>query len=244
MAVVEKNSVPLEHLRTLGPEELLRWAWESFGERAAIITSFQNTGCVTIDLAHKVAPKLRVLTVDTLRLHPETYAFMDSVEQRYGIKVERFGPDPERVARMVKNHGEFLFFDTKEKQEYCCQIRKVEPNRRALATVDVWITGLRRDQSEGRRDTEKVSVVNQDGRSIVKISPLVDWDESQVREYVRENNVPNSPLYDQGYTSIGCMICTTPTRKGEPVRAGRWRWFNYLDGDKKECGIHVDGTGI
>jgi phosphoadenosine phosphosulfate reductase len=244
MAVVEKESVPVDRLNEMQPEELLRWAWENHGKRAGIVTSFQNTGCVTIDMAHRVAPELRVLTVDPLRLHAETYDFIEKVEQHYGISVERFRPDPARVARMVKNHGEFLFFDTKEKQEYCCQIRKVEPNRRALATLDVWITGLRRDQSENRKETEKVSVIQQDGRKIIKISPLVDWTEAHVREYVKENGVPNSPLYDQGYTSIGCKICTTPTRPGEDIRAGRWRWFNHLNADNKECGIHTDGDGI
>jgi phosphoadenylyl-sulfate reductase (thioredoxin) len=236
----------LEELEELSPEELLRWAHAAHGDRAGIITSFQDTGSVIVDLAQRVAPGLRVLTVDTLRLHPETYALMESMEKRYGIVIERFEPERKRLERMVSDHGEYLFFDTKAKQELCCQVRKVEPNQRALATLDVWFTGLRRDQSAFRQATPKVSRVKQpEGHQIIKIAPLADWDEEQVGAYLRERGVPRNALYDQGYTSIGCMICTTPTQPGEDKRAGRWRWFNeHHAGEKKECGIHTGGSGI
>jgi phosphoadenosine phosphosulfate reductase len=199
-----------------------------------------------IDMASRVAPGMRVLTIDTLRLHPETYALMDAIEERYGLEVERYQPEPERLERMVSQHGEFLFFDTKAKQEFCCNVRKVEPNQRALNSLDVWFTGLRRDQSGFRINVPKVSEVKRpDGRRLVKVAPLVDWTEEEVNAYVSEHEIPQNALYDQGYTSIGCMICTTPTRPGEDKRAGRWRWFNqYEEGDKKECGIHSQGSGI
>jgi phosphoadenylyl-sulfate reductase (thioredoxin) len=243
MAVTE-NQVDLDYLNSLEADALLAWAAETHGDRAGIVTSFQNTGCVTIDLAARAGHTLRVLTVDTLRLPQETYAVMDAVEQRYGVKVERFQPDPERLRRMVEQHGEYLFFDNKPKQEYCCQVRKVEPNGRALATLDVWITGLRRDQSGFRKDVPKASIAHQGGRELIKLSPLVDWTEERIWEYIRANDVPYNGLYDQGYTSIGCTICTTPTRPGEDKRAGRWRWFNQSGEDKKECGIHIGGSGI
>src|SRR5262245_61283320 len=115
----------IEELNAMSAEDLLRWAWTNFGDRAGIITSFQNAGTVTIDMASRVAPDLRVLTVDTLRLPPETYQLIDDLEAKYGITIERFKPEPDRVTRMVKQHGEYLFFDSKEKQEFCCQIRKV-----------------------------------------------------------------------------------------------------------------------
>ncbi len=240
-----ENTDQLSLVNFMSPEELLRWAWENHGERAAIFTSFQNTGCVIMDIAHKVAPKLRVITVDTLRLPPETYELMDALEIKYDIKIERFSPNPERLAQMVKNHGEFLFFDSKEKQEFCCAIRKVEPNKRALDSVDVWITGLRRDQSKGRMLTPKAAEVNQDGRKIIKLCPLIDWTEEQVSSYISEQELPYNRLYDLGYTSIGCVICSTPTLPHEDKRAGRWRWWNHLDADNhKECGIHLGGSGI
>lgn len=235
----------LEALESKGPEELLAWACTQHGCRAALITSFQRTGCVMIDMAHRVAPALRVATVDTLRLHPETYALIDEIEARYGIRIERFTPDPERLERMVRHHGEYLFFDSRGKQEFCCQVRKVEPNQRALDTVDVWITGLRRDQSEFRKKTPRASVIEKDGRPIIKLCPLIDWSEDDVLAYIREHHVPDNPLYDQGYPSIGCVICSTPIRPGEDKRAGRWRWFNHMgDEHKKECGIHSQGSGI
>lgn len=243
-----QNVLDLEliaELNALPPEELLRWAVETCGERAAIITSFQNTGCVMIDMAQRVAPRLRVVTVDTLRLPQETHELMDALEAKYGIAIERFRPDPHRLEQMIKNLGEFLFFDSLEKQEYCCSVRKVEPNRRALATVDVWITGLRRDQSKSRFATPKAAEVTQDGRSIVKLCPLIDWTEQQVTDYVAQHEVPYNRLYDKGYTSIGCVICSTPTLPGEDKRAGRWRWRNHLDPEgHKECGIHGSGSGI
>jgi phosphoadenylyl-sulfate reductase (thioredoxin) len=237
--------VELNRLNSMTPEALLAWAQSAHGTRAGIVTSFQNTGCVLIDMAGRVAPKLRVITIDPLRLHPETYEFMRTIQQRYGIEVERFTPDPERLRSMIEEHGEFLFFDSKPKQEYCCWVRKVEPSQRALATLDVWIAGLRKDQSESRKETARAAYVEQNGRMILKLNPLVDWTDTDVRAYLAEHQVPCNPLYDKGYTSIGCMVCTTPTLPGEDKRAGRWRWFNstYAD-DRKECGIHIAGSGI
>jgi phosphoadenylyl-sulfate reductase (thioredoxin) len=232
----------LEELEAMSPEELLRWAYTEFGERAGIVTSLQDSGTVMLDMANKVAPDLRVLTVDTLRLHPETYDLMNEVERRYGITIERFEPDPKRLQRMVQQHGEYLFFDSKAKQEFCCHVRKVEPNNRALRTVDVWITGVRRDHSDTRSETAKASYVRYDWGTVLKLAPLADWDDKQVKEYIDANDVPYNSLYDQGYTSIGCVICSTPTRPHEDKRAGRWRWFNALDSDK-ECGIHTNTSG-
>ena len=235
----------LSELESKSPEELLAWAYERHGARAALMTSFQRTGCVMIHMAHRVAPDLRVITVDTLRLHPETYALIDEIEARYGIHIERFTPDPGRLERMIDAHGEYLFFDSRGKQELCCQVRKVGPHREALDTVDVWITGLRWDQSAFRKKVPKASVIEHEGRPIIKLCPLIDWSEDDVLTYIREHNVPDNKLYSMGYESIGCVICSTPIRPGEDKRAGRWRWFNHMGDDhSKECGIHSDGSGI
>jgi phosphoadenosine phosphosulfate reductase len=251
MTVAEQTE-HIERVNAMPPEEMLKWAFEEYGQRAAIVTSFQDTGCVMIDMAHRAGVQPRVITIDTLRLPQETYDLMDQIEERYGVTVERFKPDPDRVEKMIDRHGEYLFFDSKEKQEYCCRIRKVESNDRALATLDVWFTGLRRDQSKGRQETEKARYVRapeDPDRRILKVSPLADWDRDRVWDYIRVFGVPYNKLYDQGYTSLGCVICTTPTRPGEDARAGRWRWFNAknaamnADADK-ECGIHVEGSGI
>ena len=239
----EARGALLELLERKSPEELLQWAAEAHGERAAIVTSFQDTGCVEIDMAYRREARPRVLTVDSLRLHPETYELIKRVEARYGLDVECLRPDPERLERMVRQHGEYLFFDSKAKQEYCCQIRKVEPNRVALRALDVWITGLRRDQSSARSTTPKVAFVESEERTLLKIAPLYDWDRERVWEYIREHDVPYNVLYDRGYTSIGCIICSTPVREGEDLRAGRWRWQRQ-ESASKECGIHTEGSGI
>ncbi len=238
------DGTPLEVLEEMSPEEQFSWALRVYGDRAGIITSFQDTGCAMIDLMRQAAPGMRVLTIDTLRLAEESYRHIKHVEARYGITVERFQPNPERLARMVTQHGEFLFFDSKPKQEHCCSVRKVEPNERALASLDVWFTGLRRDQSAFRATTKRAQWVERSGRHILKLAPLAAWSAEEVRTYMAANNVPLHPLYAQGYTSIGCVICTTPTRPQEATRAGRWRWFNHLDQDSKECGIHISGSGI
>lgn len=242
---LNQEDTQLERLNSLDPEELLKWAYTQHGDRSGIMTSFQKTGCIMIDMAQRIAPGLRVITVDTLRLHQETYDFINTIEARYGIEVERFKPDPERLEEMIKRHGEHLFFESPSKQEHCCHIRKVEPNQRALATLDVWITGLRRDQSVYRMHTQRATMINQDGHKVFKLCPLADWTEEQVRTYINEHKVPCNPLYESGYTSISCAICTTPTRPGEDARAGRWRWFNSLkDEHNKECGMHIAGSGI
>ncbi len=244
MAATETHEDLFRTLNAMEPEELLAWALEKHGDRAGIITSFQDTGCVMVDMMRRAAPGMRVITVDTLRLHPETYQLMDAMEAKYGITIERFRPDPVKLRQMVARHGEYLFFDSKAKQEFCCNVRKTEPNQRALETLDVWFTGLRRDQSAFRHDTPKAMLVDRKGRKVIKIAALADWDQARVDRYMADHEVPRNALYDQGYGSIGCIICSTPTLPNEERRAGRWRWFNYLKDDKKECGIHIGGSGI
>ena len=131
----------------LTPEEVLTWASETFPSRAVINTSFQMTGIAMIHMAATLGLSLRFATIDTLRLHPETYQFMDLIRERYGCAIEVYQPAPAHIEQMVERFGEYLFFDSIEKQEYCCQVRKSRPNDELLKTVDCWIAGLRRDQS-------------------------------------------------------------------------------------------------
>ncbi len=230
----------------MSPQNLMSWVGETFEpSRAVVSTSFQYSGMATIHMVHELGLDLRVATVDTFRLHPETYGFIREVEQRYGIEIEVHRPDAAEVESMVQRFGEYLFFDSKAKQEYCCQVRKTRPHDRLLTTADCWITGLRRDQSPSRAQTPKAMTVSEYGsrRLIMKLNPLADWTEKQLLEYTEANKIPVNGLYAQGYDSIGCMICSTPTSAGEPPRAGRWRWFNndeeMSQEDLKECGLHV-----
>jgi phosphoadenosine phosphosulfate reductase len=229
------------------PGMLLAELHRRFGDRMAIGTSGQLSGSVLIAQAFAAGVRPRIFTNDTLRLFPETYAFFSRLETTYGFTFERFVPDPKDLDTMIARHGEFLFFDSKDKQEYCCELRKVRPNTRALDTLDVWVTGLRADQSASRSSTPRFDIIThaQGGvsRPILKVAPLVEWTEARLRDYARDHGVPIHPLLEATlpggwrYESLGCVICTTPLGPHEPRRAGRWRWFNVPD-DKKECGLH------
>lgn len=231
-------SLDLAAIGAMKPEELIHWAFSTYGNRCAQGSSFQLTDTVITDMAWRAVKSFRLFTVDTLRLHDETYQYMETLESRYGIKLERIRPDPDRLKKMLAQHGEFLFFDSKAKQEYCCQIRKVEPNEKMLAELDVWITGLAAYQSGSRSALDKASLIERDGRKILKLAPLADWDEERIRGYIRANSTPYDTLFNQGYPSTSCIICSTPIRPGENIRAGRWRWFNALE-NNEECGIHL-----
>jgi phosphoadenosine phosphosulfate reductase len=226
-------------------QTLIQEVFSRFGTRAAIGTSGQLTGSVMIDMAARSDQTPRVFTIDTGRLFPETLHFFEDLEKKYGLHIERFTPDQDKMNTMIKDHGEHLFFDSKEKQELCCHIRKVEPNERALASLDVWLTGLRVDQSAARSETLKIQIIEhgKEKRPILKIAPLIEWSEKDLRDYMAKHHVPINPLltWSQNgwhYESLGCHTCTTPISPTEPRRAGRWRWFHEAD-DDKECGIHV-----
>ena len=235
------------------PGELMAELFRMFGERAAIGTSGQWTGVALIDMVIRAGiSKPRVYTVDTLRLFPETYELIHELEKKYNINIEKAVPDFEAVNKMVREHGEMIFFDSKAKQEYCCKIRKVDPNNKVLDTLDVWITGLRADQSSARSQIKRIDIIQhkqQDGkeRPLLKVTPLIAWTEEDVKDYIKAHNVPVHKLLEierdgWHYSSLGCIICTTPIGVHETRRAGRWRWFNHqLKDDQKECGLHLPG---
>ncbi len=216
--------------------ELLRWAWEETAGSLAIVTSFQAEGMVLVDMASRVCPGARLVTVDTGRLPEETHEMIDRVRERYGMAVEVAAPDPEEVETMVARHGANLFYRDVPLRMLCCNIRKVRPLERKLGQFRAWATGLRRDQGEAREDVKRVSVV--DGR--LKLCPLAEWTAEEVAEYAARHDVPRHPLYSRGYTSIGCGPCTRPVEAGEGERAGRWWWE---EGAAKECGIHFSASG-
>ena len=215
-------------------QELLAWALEQFQPRMAISAAGGVDGMVVIDIAWRIDPDVRVFTLDTGRLPPETYALFEKVRERYGIHVEWEYPDTEAVGDLVTEHGPNLMFRGVDLRIACCEIRKVEPLKRKLATLDAWVSGLRRDQWRTRKNIAKVEL-DRDHGGIVKINPVADWTQDEVWDYVRKNDVPYHELFDNGYTSIGCAPCTRPVLPGEPERAGRWWWEEDTE---KECGIH------
>lgn len=227
--------------RDASAEEILRWAIDELGDKLAISTSFQATGMAILDMAACLTGgDVRVFSLDTGRIHQETYDLIEQVRQRYGIEIEMLAPDAQELSRMLTLHGPNLFYDSVAKRRLCCEIRKVRPLKRKLATLDAWITGLRRSQSQARDSITPVELDEEHG-GILKIAPLATWTEQEVWDYIRRNDVPYHKLYDQSYTSIGCAPCTRATEPGEKARAGRW-WWEEDDADK-ECGIHVSPSG-
>jgi phosphoadenosine phosphosulfate reductase len=216
------------------PQEVIAYALERWGSQVAICTSFQAEGMAILDMAWRIDPKVRLFTVDTGRLHQETYDVMETVRQRYGIEVEVYSPDAKQLEDMVRRFGPNLFQRSVQARLVCCNVRKVEPIRGVLEGLDAWITGLRRDQWASRANIRKIEIDHDHG-GLTKISPLADWMLEEVKEYNEAHDVPVHPLYAKGYTSIGCAPCTRPTAAGEDPRAGRWWWETNAP---KECGIH------
>jgi len=215
-------------------QELLGWALDRFHPRMAISAAGGLDGMVLIDMAWRINPGVRVFTLDTGRLPRETYSLFEDIRERYGIQVEFEFPDRLEVARLVQQHGPNLMYRSVDLRVACCEIRKVEPLKRKLATLDAWVAGLRREQWRTRKNIAKVELDRNHG-GIVKLNPLADWTLDRVRGYIDEHDVPCHELFDKGFTSIGCEPCTRAVPHGEPERAGRWWW--ELDTDK-ECGIH------
>lgn len=232
-------------LATLAPrieamtaEQAVAWALDRFGRRMVLASSFGAEDVVLIDLLMKVDRAARVVTLDTGRLPQETYNLMDAVRDRYGLETEVFFPRAEAVQQMVGEKGVNLFYQSIENRKLCCGVRKMEPLGRALAGLDAWMTGLRRDQNVTRDGVRKLEW--DEGNGLFKVNPLAGWEWDEVWAYIRAHNVPYNALHDRGFPSIGCAPCTRAVQPGEDLRAGRWWWEHA---DTKECGLHVrDGT--
>lgn len=223
-------------VETLDAAGALRLALDALGpKRVALSASFGPEDIVILDLLTGIVPSPRVFTLDTGRLPEETYALMERVRERFGVEVEVFAPETVEVEAMVAEHGPNLFYRSADDRLGCCDVRKVRPLRRALATADGWITGLRRNQTRTRARTPKIGLDLEHGL-IWKVAPLADWTEAQVWAHIRERDLPYNALHDRGYPSIGCAPCTRAVEPGEDARAGRWWWES--DGNR-ECGLHV-----
>jgi phosphoadenosine phosphosulfate reductase len=217
------------------PGQILEFALGKFDNIAISFSGAEDV--VLIDMAAKIAQNLQVFSIDTGRLHSETYQFLEKVRQHYNINLEILFPDSQQVEELVKQKGFFSFYEDNHKE--CCGIRKVRPLRRKLATVDAWITGQRKDQSPDTR--ANIPVIQQDAafstadHQIVKFNPLANWTSEQVWQYIRHFNVPYNPLHEKGFLSIGCEPCTKAVLPNQHEREGRWWWENAED---KECGFH------
>lgn len=201
---------------------------------AALASSLGAEDMVLTDMIFRDALRIEVFTLDTGRLHNETYALLDAIAARYGARLRVVFPRTDAVEDYVNNYGINGFYSSVDLRKACCHIRKVEPLRRALAGKKAWITGLRRGQSAARQEVEVKAFDSDNG--LIKFNPLADWSHEDVWTYIRTHAVPYNELHDRGLPSIGCAPCTRAVAVGEDIRAGRWWWEQ---GTTRECGLHA-----
>jgi phosphoadenosine phosphosulfate reductase len=217
------------------PQAILEFALSHFDHIAISFSGAEDV--VLVDMASKIKPGVQVFSLDTGRLHGESYRFIERVREKYPIVLEVLFPDPAAVERLVREKGLFSFYQDGHKE--CCGIRKVMPLRRKLQTLDAWVTGQRKDQSPGTRIA--VPVLENDAafgakdRPLIKFNPLANWTSAQVWQYIRSNDLPYNELHERGFVSIGCEPCTRAVLPNQHEREGRWWWEEEV---LKECGIH------
>lgn len=216
------------------PQEVLTWAYEQFGDKLALVSSFQITGVATIHMLQQLGITIPVLTLDTGLLFPETDELISRIEARFDLEIQRIRPQ-QTVAEQAAVYGDNLW---ERQPNRCCHYRKVLPLREALKPYEAWITGLRRDQGPTRANTPLVSW--DEKQQMIKLAPFARWTQQDVWDYIHEHQLPYNTLHDQNYPSIGCVPCTRPILPGQnDLRAGRWSGQS-----KTECGIHVPTNTI
>ena len=221
----------IANLESLSLEESVKYITENYKD-VVFSTSFGQEDQVITDAIFRNDLNVRVFTLDTGRLFQETYELMDSTKTKYKKEFETYFPNTARVEALVKEKGFNSFCFSVENRKECCFIRKIEPLKRALAGAEIWITGLRSEQSENRADMKIVEW--DEGNKVIKFNPLIHWTYEQVLNYLKVNRVPDNPLHRKGFISIGCLPCTRAIQEGENPRAGRWSW----EASQKECGLH------
>ncbi len=222
-----------EELTGLTPQEVLAVLAKRHPGKIAFSSSLgAEDQVITHMIADRTLP-IRIFTLDTGRLFPETYDLIDITSKKYGIAIEVCFPDAMEVQNMVNQKGINLFYESVENRKQCCGIRKTAPLKKALQGMEIWISGLRRAQSVTRSELQLTEWDDENG--ILKLQPLYDWSESQVWDYIKTHKVPYNTLHDKGFRSIGCQPCTRAVLPGEEVRAGRWWWEHP---ETRECGLH------
>ncbi len=214
--------------------EKLRYLSEVYANKVVFTSSFGYEDQVITDFIFSYDFSVKVVTLDTGRLFEETYKVYRSTLEKYKKPIKAYFPPADKVEELLEKKGPYSFYESLENRKECCYIRKVIPLKRALAGNEIWITGLRADQSENRSGMKEFEW--DEGNHIIKYIPLLEWSLDDVKEYVRENNVPYNILHDKGFVSIGCEPCTRAIKPGEDFRAGRW-WWEQNSG--KECGLHA-----
>lgn len=220
------------------PFEIIKYVYDKIGaSRVVLASSLSIEDQLLTDILLKIDSKARIFFIDTGRHFQSTYDLMERTMRRYHFKYEVYTPESQDLEPLIREYGPNLFYQSVDLRKKCCEIRKVKPLKRVLATVDGWICGLRREQSVTR---ENINIFEWDYvHSIYKINPIAFWTEDMVWDYIKKENIPYNSLYDKGFRSIGCQPCTRAVKPGEDVRSGRWWWE---DPDKKECGLHIQNN--
>ena len=219
--------------KTAPAEEVIGFFLEKYAGKIALSSSLSIEDQVLTDMICKTDKRTKIFTLDTGRLFPETYELIDRTNKAYDIRIQVYFPDHAEVENMVAEKGINLFYDSVESRKQCCRVRKLEPLKRAFQGLEVWICGLRQEQSITRYGTHLVEWDGNNG--LIKLNPLYLWHENEVWDYIRKHGVPYNKLHDRGYPSIGCQPCTRAVEPGEDIRAGRWWWETPMS---KECGLH------
>ncbi len=240
MATRAIETKTLETFVERSAESVIEDAFARFDADRIAISFSGAEDVVLIDIAARLCADVRVFSLDTGRLHSETYRFIERVREHYDIPIELLMPDAQDVQDLVNRKGLYSFY--RDGHQECCSIRKIKPLRRHLSNLDAWITGQRRDQSITRSDVpteqDDPAFSTADHR-IVKFNPLAGWSSADVWNYIREHDVPYNPLHDAGFISIGCEPCTRAVGPHEHERNGRWWWEAA---GSKECGLHTQNV--
>ncbi len=215
------------------PETILSYCAQRFPGKVILSSSMGNEDQMLTHLIGSAKIAIQIITLDTGRLFAETYSLIERTNERYGISIRIMFPDAAQVEEMVNAKGVNLFYESVGNRKLCCHIRKIAPLKRALAGMDCWITGLRREQSEYRADMQLFEWDDEYG--ILKVNPLINLKEAEVWSFITENHVPYNKLHDKNFKSIGCQPCTRAVTDGDDARSGRWWWE---DANHKECGLH------
>lgn len=227
-----------QKLQAESPQKIIKYALSQFDNIAISFSGAEDVAL--IEMARNYRPDIPVFCLDTGRLHPETYRYIEKVRKHYGIEIQVISPDGDAVRKLVTEKGLFSFYEDDHKE--CCGIRKIEPLRKKLSEVDAWITGQRKDQSPTRAE---IPVIQDDklfarpNNTLTKFNPLANWTSQEVWGYIRMCEIPYNELHDKGFISIGCEPCTRPVGPNQHEREGRWWWE---EATKKECGLHAANT--
>ena len=222
-----------ELIKGKSPEEALLALATNLPNKVVFSSSLGHEDQVITHFIFSNNLPIQIFTLDTGRLYNETYSVLQSTLERYKKPIKVFYPQTTAIEKLVSEKGPISFYESVENRKECCFIRKVEPLQRALKGYDVWVTGIRAEQSTERKGIPEVEW--DDANKIVKFHPLLNWTLDEVKNYIAKHNIPYNPLHDRGFVSIGCAPCTRAVKTGEDFRAGRWWWE---ENNKKECGLH------